>query len=42
MQKPKANGLSLTLIAEDLRRLVEVEDISDNFLDPYEKSFRTS
>lgn len=35
IQKPKAKGLSLTLIADDLRRFVEVEDIYESLRDPY-------
>ena len=31
IQKPKANGLSLTLIADDLRRLVDASDIYESF-----------
>lgn len=33
IQNPKAKGLSLTLIAEDLRLFVEVEDIDESFLE---------
>ena len=35
IQNPKAKGLSLTLIADDLRRFVDAEEIYESFRYPY-------